>query len=158
MLTLAGGGGIAWWVVLTTDSRRMAQDESERQTQLLMQEIEAHRRTDAELQAAQDRAESASQAKTRYVAGMTHELRTPLNSILGYAQILLKTRSDLPRGARDGGHHAEQREHMRALIDGSLDLARIEAGRLKLDMASVPFTRLLDDVERMVGRRRRRRG
>ncbi|RYF20569.1 MAG: hybrid sensor histidine kinase/response regulator, partial [Comamonadaceae bacterium] len=76
----------AWWVVLTTDSRRMAQDESERQTQLLLQEIDAHRRTDAALQAAKDQADSANMAKTRYVAGMTHELRTPLTSILGYAQ------------------------------------------------------------------------
>ncbi|RYY62103.1 MAG: hybrid sensor histidine kinase/response regulator, partial [Comamonadaceae bacterium] len=50
----------AWWVVLSTDSRRMAQDESERQTQLLLQEIDAHRRTDAALQSAKDQAESAS--------------------------------------------------------------------------------------------------
>ncbi|WP_421020464.1 sensor histidine kinase, partial [Klebsiella pneumoniae] len=63
----------------------------ERQNQLLLQEIAAHKRTDAELQAAKDHAEQASQAKTRYVAGMTHELRSPLNSLLGYTQILLKS-------------------------------------------------------------------
>jgi len=141
---------VSWWVVLTSDSRRMAQDESERQTQLLMLEIDAHRRTDAELQTARDRAESASQAKTRHVAGMTHELRTPLTSILGYAHILLKqrelsiwVRETLVTMQRSG-------EHMRALIDGSLDLARIEAGRLKLDTAPVPLPTLLDDVERMM--------
>ncbi|MEY4506742.1 MAG: hypothetical protein RL297_1320 [Pseudomonadota bacterium] len=141
---------VSWWVVLTSDSRRMAQDESERQTQLLMIEIEAHQRTDAELQTARDRAESASLAKTRHVAGMTHELRTPLTSILGYAHILLKqrelsiwVRETLVTMQRSG-------EHMRALIDGSLDLARIEAGRLKLDTAPVPLPTLLDDVERMM--------
>lgn len=80
----------AWWVVLASESRRMAQDDSNRQTQLLQVEIDAHRRTDAALQQAKELAEAANQAKTRYVAGMTHELRTPLNSILGYAQILLK--------------------------------------------------------------------
>jgi signal transduction histidine kinase/CheY-like chemotaxis protein/purine-cytosine permease-like protein len=140
----------SWWMVLTTDSRRIAQDESERQTQLLQLEIDAHRRTDAELQSARDSAEAASLAKTRYVAGMTHELRTPLTSILGYAQILLKsvdlsvwTRETVATMQRSG-------QHMHALIDGSLDLARIEAGRFKLDTAPVPLGPLLEDVERMV--------
>lgn len=140
----------SWWVVLTTDSRRMAQDESERQTQLLVAEIDAHRRTDAELQAAKDRAESASLAKTRYVAGMTHELRTPLTSILGYAQILLK--STLVSGWMRETVVTMQRsgQHMHTLIDGSLDLARIEAGRLRLEPVPLPLAQLLLDVEHMV--------
>ena len=140
----------AWWVVLSTDSRRMAQDESERQTQLLLQEIEAHRRTDAALQAAKDQAEAASVAKTRYVAGMTHELRSPLNSILGYTQILLKSpqvegwlRETLATMQHSG-------QHMHALIDGSLELARIEAGRIRLDVAALPLPELIADVERMM--------
>ncbi len=140
----------AWWVVLSTDSRRMAQDESERQTQLLLQEIEAHNRTDVELQAATDRAESSSQAKTRYVAGMTHELRSPLNSILGYTQILLKNpqtdgwlRETLLTMQHSG-------LHMHALIDGSLELARIEAGRLRLDLAPLPLPDLIENIEAML--------
>ncbi len=140
----------AWWVVLSTDSRRMAQDESERQTQLLLQEIEAHKRTDAELQAAKDQAESASLAKTRYVAGMTHELRSPLNSILGYTQILLKNpqTDGWMRETLSTMQHSGQ--HMHALIDGSLELARIEAGRLRLDPAPLPLAELLDDVDGML--------
>lgn len=140
----------SWWVVLTTDSRRMAQDESERQTQLLMLEIDAHKRTDAELQSARDRAEAASQAKTRYVAGMTHELRTPLTSILGYAQILLKN-SDISVWVRETIATMQRSgQHMHTLIDGSLDLARIEAGRLRLDPVPLPLGQLLEDVERMI--------
>ncbi|WP_201740920.1 ATP-binding protein [Acidovorax sp. BoFeN1] len=140
----------AWWVVLSTDSRRMAQDESERQTQLLLQEIEAHKRTDAELQAAKDRAESANQAKTRYVAGMTHELRSPLNSILGYTQILLKNphTEGWIRETLSTMQHSGQ--HMHALIDGSLELARIEAGRLRLDMAPLPLPELIENIEAML--------
>jgi len=148
LMLLAAVG--SWWVVLATDSRRMAQDESERQTQLLMQEIEAHRRTDAELQSARDRAEAASLAKTRHVAGMTHELRTPLTSILGYAHILLKQKEMSTWVRETVATMQRSGEHMRALIDGSLDLARIEAGRLKLDTAPVPLPTLLDDVERMI--------
>ncbi|WP_053843848.1 hybrid sensor histidine kinase/response regulator [Paracidovorax avenae] len=140
----------AWWVVLSTGSRRMAQDESERQTQLLLQEIEAHKRTDAELQAARDRAEAANMAKTRYVAGMTHELRSPLNSILGYAQILQKAPPDA-HALRDALSTIERSgRHMHALIDDSLELARIEAGRLRQAVAPLPLAELVRDVEGML--------
>ena len=140
----------AWWVVLSSDSRRMAQDESESQTLRLREEVDAHGRTDAALQAAKDQADSASQAKTRYVAGMTHELRSPLNSILGYTQILLKNPAidATMREALATMQHSG--EHMRALIDGSLELARIEAGRLRLDLISLPLAELLEDVEGML--------
>ncbi|MFN6998295.1 MAG: hybrid sensor histidine kinase/response regulator, partial [Aquincola tertiaricarbonis] len=140
----------AWWVVLSTDSRRMAQDESNRQTQLLTREIEAHKRTDAALQAAKDLAEAANQAKTRYVAGITHELRTPLNSILGYAQIMLKDEriQGAHRASVDTIHRSG--EHLRGLIEGLLDLARIEAGRLRLDPAPMAMHEFLDDLVRMV--------
>jgi signal transduction histidine kinase/CheY-like chemotaxis protein len=140
----------AWWMVLGSESRHMAEDESNRQNQLLTQEIEAHRRTDAALQAAKDLAEAANQAKTRYVTGMTHELRTPLNSILGYAQILLK--DEQVRGERraavDTIRHSG--EHLHGLIDGLLDLARIEAGKLRLDIAPLSTREFLDDLARMV--------
>ena len=140
----------AWWVVLATESRRMAHDESERQTQLLQKEIDAHQRTDAALQNAKEVAENASSAKTRYVAGMTHELRTPLNSILGYAQILLRGQ-ELKASAREMVTTIQQSgQHMHALIDGLLDLARIEAGRLRLDPAPLPFPDFLDELVRMV--------
>ncbi|CAN5375350.1 ATP-binding protein [soil metagenome] len=140
----------AWWVVLGNESRHMAEDESNRQNQLLTREIDAHRRTDAALQAAKDIAEAANQAKTRYVAGITHELRTPLNGILGYAQILLKDErmQGEPRRAVATIHRSG--EHLHSLIDGLLDLARIEAGRLRLDPAPVPTREFLDDLVRMV--------
>ncbi|HET7795709.1 MAG TPA: ATP-binding protein, partial [Rhizobacter sp.] len=149
LLSLAAAVG-AWWVVLGSESRHMAQDESNRQNQLLTREIEAHQRTDAALQAAKDLAEAANQAKTRYVAGMTHELRTPLNSILGYAQILLK--DERVQGARRASVATIHRsgEHLHGLIDGLLDLARIEAGRLRLDPAPLPVHEFLDDLVRMV--------
>lgn len=148
----------AWWVVLSTDSRRMAQDESERQNQLLLQEIAAHKRTDAELQAAKDHAEQASQAKTRYVAGMTHELRSPLNSLLGYTQILLKSPQvdGWVRETLSTMQHSGQ--HLRALIDESLELASIEAGRLRLDLAPLPLPALIDGIEAMMRPQAQARG
>jgi signal transduction histidine kinase/CheY-like chemotaxis protein/purine-cytosine permease-like protein len=140
----------AWWVVLASESRRVAEQESSQQNLLLAREIDAHRRTDAALQRAKELAEAANQAKTRYVTGMTHELRTPLNSILGYVQILLKDPGI--RGARRDALAVVLRssEHLVGLIDGLLDLARIEAGRLRLDPGPLPLPRFLDELERMV--------
>lgn len=162
----------AWWIVLGSESRRLAQDESNRQNQLLMREIEAHRMTDLALQKAKDAAESANLAKTRYVTGISHELRTPLNSILGYAQILL--RESGKNGDRSGGkdgrsaHDDTQRralgtilrsgEHLLGLIDGLLDLARIEAGKLRLDPAPMPMRELLDDLAKMFEPQAARKG
>ncbi|MDO9235067.1 MAG: ATP-binding protein [Aquabacterium sp.] len=149
-LLLLAAAVCSWWVVLASESRRMAQDDSNHQNQLLQREIDAHRRTDVALQQAKELAEAANQAKTRYVAGMTHELRTPLNSIMGYAQILLKDEplSGTKRGALTTIHRSG--EHLIGLIDGLLDLARIEAGRLRLDLSPIPLHEFLDDVVRMV--------
>ncbi|MEO5735959.1 MAG: ATP-binding protein, partial [Variovorax sp.] len=140
----------AWWIVLGSESRKMAQEESNRHNHLLTLEIEAHRRTDAALQSAKEAAEAANQAKTRYVAGMTHELRTPLNSILGYSQILLKSDDTAhpPREAVKTIHKSG--EHMLGLIDGLLDLARIEAGRLQLEPMPLALLDFLDEVVHMV--------
>lgn len=148
----------SWWVVLGSESRRMAQDESHRQNQLLSIEIEAHQRTDVALQKAKDLAESANQAKTRYVAGVTHEMRTPLNSILGYAQILLKNDA-LTNAPRDAVQTIQRSgEHLLALVDGLLDLARIEAGRLRLETTPLPLPDFLDGLVSMMRPQAQARG
>jgi signal transduction histidine kinase/CheY-like chemotaxis protein len=137
---------VAWWLVLNRQGRRVAQQESQRQTQLLMQEIDSHRRTDAQLQQARAAADAANQAKTRYISAVSHELRTPLNSILGYAQLLQADagmpahRAQAVRVIQRGG------EHLLSLIDGTLDVARIESGKLALDVKPMALARTLDEV------------
>ncbi|OEC33646.1 Signal transduction histidine kinase [Pseudomonas cuatrocienegasensis] len=140
---------LAWWVVLTRESRRVAQEESDRQTQLLMQEIEAHRKTDEALQKAKEASEAANAAKSRYVTGLSHELRTPLNSILGYTQIL-------QRDAGMPGQHQDalatifrSGSHLLSLIDGLLDVAKIEAGKLHLEFSEIPFPDFIHQLDRM---------
>jgi DNA-binding response OmpR family regulator len=104
----------------------------------------------AALKTARDLAESANRAKARYVMGIAHELRTPLNSILGYTRILLKN-GELPGTTRDAVVSIQRSgEHLDSLVDSLLDLARIEAGRLRLDSAPVPLRELLDELVRMV--------
>src|SRR6202012_4597561 len=86
---------VGWWAVLTRQSRRVAQEESNRQTQALgeptgrlAQETTSHRPTDAQLHHARGGPDAANQAKSRYISTLSHELRTPLNSVIGYAQLL----------------------------------------------------------------------
>ena len=163
-------GIVAWWLVLTHKSRQVAQEESNRQTQALNEqtrllneqartlrrEIESHRRTDEELQraklqaeAAKHQAELANQAKSRYITTVSHELRTPLNSILGYAQLLEEDASVPPhrhqaiKVIRRGG------EHLLSLIDRTLDIARIEGGKLRLENKPMRFRDCVQDIVRM---------
>ena len=139
-----------WWLVLTAESRRNALQESERQTNLLMTEIDAHRMTDAELQRAKDQAEASNLAKSRFVPGMSHELRTPLNSILGYAQIL-QMDSSIPNHRQNAISVIRRSgEHLLSLIDGMLDIARIEAGKMRLDSGELPLREFLDQIVQMV--------
>ncbi|WP_427023421.1 ATP-binding protein [Aureimonas ureilytica] len=136
-----------WFFVLAQESRRVAQEESARQTALLLKEIEAHRQTDAALQRAKETAEAASLAKSRYVVGMSHELRTPLNAVLGYAQLLEQDAAIPP--AKIGGIRTIRRsaEHLSGLIDGLLDISKIETGRLQLQRSEV---RLADFLAQLV--------
>ncbi len=141
----------AWWLVLERENRRVTQEESQRQAELLMHEIEAHQKTDAALKRASAAAESANRAKSRYVTGLSHELRTPLNSILGYAQWLLQSNDEMPPGR----HHAIQTihrsgEHLLALVDGLLDVARIEAGKLQLNVTRVSLPDFIEHIASML--------
>ena len=139
----------AWWLVLNDESRRQAQLESNTQTRLLIDEIEAHKITDRQLQDAKILAEKANEAKSRYVIGISHELRTPLNSILGYSQLLKKQENLSEQGAAALEIISRSGQHLTSLIDGLLDLARIETGKISLDMSNVDFRNFLQQITDM---------
>lgn len=142
-------GVVSWLFVLAQESRHFAQEESQRQTRLLMEEIEAHERTDRELQLAKEQAEAANLAKSRYLTGISHELRSPLNAILGYAQLLEKD-PRIPEHRRDAlGVIRRSGEHLADLIEGLLDISKIEAGRLDLHQDQVSISLLLDQLVHM---------
>jgi PAS domain S-box-containing protein len=105
-----------------------------------------------ELEVAKERAEAANEGKSRFLANMSHELRTPLNAVLGYAQILLRdgALSELQRQGLSTIQHSG--EHLLALIDDILDLAKVDAGRFELCPEPVPlpeFMRVIDDIIRV---------
>src|SRR5882757_2355602 len=145
ILTIIAGIA-AWLFVLAYESRRVAEEETSRQTDLLMREIEAHKRTDAKLQKAKEVAEAASNAKSRHVAGLSHELRTPLNAILGYAQILERDKAIPPRRVDAIKVVRRSAEHLSGLIDGLLDISKIEAGRFHLNRNEVRIRDFLDQL------------
>ncbi|MGE0499132.1 MAG: ATP-binding protein [Ramlibacter sp.] len=155
MALLVIAGIVAWWLVLAHKSRQVAQEESNRQTHLLMREIESHKQTDEALQnarllaeGAKRAAEQANQAKSRYISAISHELRTPLNSILGYAQLMGEDAS-VPAHRKQAVNVIKRGgEHLLSLIEGTLDIARIESGKLTLAVKPMLFA---DCVREMAG-------
>ncbi len=143
--------GIAcWFYVLAHDSRVVAEEESSRQNTLLLKEIAAHKKTDAALQEAKEVAESANRAKSRYVVGLSHELRTPLNAVLGYAQILERDET-IPQPRQSAIRVIKRSaEHLSGLIDGLLDISKIETGRLQVYANEVNIHDFLDQIIDMV--------
>jgi len=148
MALLVIAGLVAWWLVLAHKSRQVAQEESNRQTHLLMKEIESHRQTDEALQQAKRVADLANQAKSRYISAISHELRTPLNSILGYAQLMGEDTSIPLHRQQAVGVIKRGGEHLLSLIEGTLDIARIESGKLTLNVRPMHFA---DFVQEMAG-------
>lgn len=142
-------GLAAWWVVLNNESRRVAQEESGKQTALLLKEIEEHKKTDRMLQETREAADRANQAKSRFVSDMSHEIRTPLNSILGYAQILRKDPS-IPPHRREAVEIIQRcSEHLSSLIEDILDIARIEARKIELRRNAIDFPAFVEQLVRM---------
>ncbi|MCY1667994.1 hybrid sensor histidine kinase/response regulator [Rhizobium sp. SL86] len=143
-------GIVSWFYVLAHDSRVVAEEESSRQNTLLLKEIAAHKKTDAALQKAKEVAEAANRAKSRYVVGLSHELRTPLNAVLGYAQIL--ERDDSIPTPRQSAIKVIKRsaDHLSGLIDGLLDISKIEAGKLQVYSNEINIHDFLDQIIEMV--------
>lgn len=130
--------------ILARGSRRKARQERLRQTQILQDEIVAHRLTHDELARAKEVAEAANAAKTRYLVAVSHEIRSPLNAIYGYAQLL--EREDAIPPVEAGSVIRRSAEHLTNLVEGLLDISRIESGLLKLRQEVVRLPALLDHV------------
>lgn len=139
-----------WPFILASESSRAARKEINHQTGMLMAEIEAHRRTDLQLQQARELADSRNVAKSKYVRGMSHELRTPLNAVLGYAQLLENDKA-LPEQVRHSVRVIRRSsDHLASLVDGLLDISMIEAGRLQIVKEEIQLPAFLAQIADMV--------
>ncbi len=103
----------------------------------------------SELAEARDQAQRANEAKSVFLAGMSHELRTPLNAILGYAQVLQNR--PLDSDTLNDIHTIQQSgEHLLTLINDSLDIAKIEAGKMELQASWIHFPKFLHGVTSII--------
>jgi len=99
----------------------------------------------AHLRQAKTDAEAAREAKSRFLSMMSHELRTPLNGILGTAQLLLVSGLDEPTRKRYAQTIARAGTTLLTLLSDLLDLSRLEAGKLNLELSSVTPRALLEE-------------
>src|SRR5436189_2248091 len=98
---------------------------------------------------AKDAAEAASHAKSSFLANMSHELRTPLSAILGYSELMeleLERRGDTSFGSHLSAISAAGSQLL-SLISRILDLSKIEAKQMELDLESFRVADLVDEVE-----------
>jgi signal transduction histidine kinase/ActR/RegA family two-component response regulator len=111
-------------------------------------DVSDHKAFEKRIEEEREKSETASRAKSAFLAAMSHEIRTPLNGILGFTHVLSQSRLD-----------DEQREHLElidisarnllGIIEEILDFSRIEAGKFSVREACVDLHRLLDDTVRL---------
>ena len=111
-----------------------------------------------QLEEAKEAAEIANRAKSKFLATMSHELRTPLNGILGYAQII--QRDSVTISQRQTGVEVikQSGEHLLALIDDVLDLAKVESGAVELHPVDFHLPVFIAGISEIAGVRAERKG
>jgi len=110
-------------------------------------EITERKEAEAAILAAKEAAEAANQTKSAFLANTSHELRSPLNAIIGFAQVMLRNPDLSKEQQQHLGIIQRSGEHLLALINEVLDMAKIEAGRTTLNETAFDLHRLLDDLE-----------
>jgi len=105
-----------------------------------------------ELQEANRQLEVASRHKSQFLANMSHELRTPLNAIIGYSEMLQEEAEEIGEEAfiPDLQRVNAAGKHLLGLINDILDLSKIEAGRMDLDLTTFDVGQLIQDVAAVV--------
>lgn len=114
----------------------------------ITRDISDRRVAEIALGTAREEAESASRAKSEFLSRMSHELRTPLNAILGFAQLLDMDSHSTQRP--QVGHILRAGQHLLTLINEVLDIARIEAGRLPLNVEPIALNAVLHEALTLV--------
>ena len=128
-----------------------------RREYLAMREL---KRVELELRLARDLAVAATLAKSRFLANMSHELRTPLNAILGFSEVLIERmfgelnakQDDYLKDIHSSG------KHLLSLINDILDLSKVEAGRMELDVTAFHLPSAIDNAIALVRERAGRHG
>ena len=128
-------GSVVWDGVMTDVTPFKAAEQAARDAQVAADALRAD-------------AEAANLAKSQFLANMSHELRTPLNAIISYSELLAEeagdrgetsTLADLDKIGRAG-------KHLLSLINDVLDLSKVEAGRMEVELTEFATADVVDDV------------
>jgi signal transduction histidine kinase/DNA-binding response OmpR family regulator/HAMP domain-containing protein len=114
----------------------------------VFRDITEQKRVEGALVRARDAAEAASRAKSAFLANMSHELRTPLNAIIGYSELLeeIAAENDHTDYADDLRKVQSAGKHLLSLINGILDLSKVEAGRMEVHVDEFDVTDTLNEL------------
>lgn len=132
------------------ENREWSIDEVELMRELadLVGSAIAHATLYHELEQARQQAEEASRLKSEFLANTSHELRTPLNGILGFLKLILEGMTDDPEEQTEFIQEAYRSAlHLLSIINDILDIAKIEAGKMELELGPVDLEELFNDVE-----------
>ncbi len=101
-----------------------------------------------EMSQARDAAEAASRSKSTFLANMSHELRTPLNAIIGYSEMLIEEAQEMAQDTfiPDLDKILAAGKHLLAVINDVLDLSKIEAGKMQLQVEAFPVQMVIEDT------------
>ncbi len=135
--------------------RKQAEQELRRYKDHLEEEVE--QRT-AELVLARNAAETANLAKSTFLASMSHELRTPLNAILGFSSLMRRDQQLQEAQRKNLDIINRSGEHLLALINDVLEMAKIEAGRVQLEETQFDLGGMVRDVTDMMSLRAHEKG
>lgn len=149
--------GDPYWVAFQITPIRNAEGVVERYV-AIQTESTALRQARMELQAAKERAESASEAKTQFLATISHEMRTPLNVILGTADLLMDGSLDVGELSVHLNRINGSAEALLRLITDMLDLSKIEAGQFDFERVPMRLRSVLEAMVVPVGERARAKG
>jgi PAS domain S-box-containing protein len=147
-LQRSDGGSV--WVQVSTTALREGADARGRRVGVVQDITEHMRLRDSER--ALERAEASSRAKSEFVSRMSHELRTPLNAMIGFAQLLgLDREPGLAEHQKDWTQQIQRAGwHLLAMINETLDLARIESGAVQLACEPVALAPLVQGARSLV--------
>lgn len=114
----------------------------------IITDITDYRKIQSELIKAKIEAEAANRAKSDFLASMSHELRTPLNAVIGFSDLLLtRNFGELnEKQVRQVGNISKSGTHLLNLINGILDLSKVEAGKMEFNLEQFSISDLIEEV------------